>query len=245
LLVRSNDDFAERPSLWLQVRQAIDAVLATTSAGITIERRDERLHWRFGPHTLNLPDPHLFLNRLREQPTPLFPHAYAACRCHGDLHAENILVDDEAHVWLIDFAHTEWGPVLHDATELESAIHFTLVEERRLDRLLTFEATLGAQRDFGVAPPLPEDFAHADYAGLRKAAEVILALRQEAQGVDGARFADYLLGLIYQALRLIRRERPLSLSDGRRLALQKVQALFLAAICCERLQELERDSLTV
>jgi CheY-like chemotaxis protein/predicted RNA-binding protein with RPS1 domain len=245
LLVRSNDDFAERPSLWLQVRQAIDAILATTSAGITIERRDERLHWRFGPHMLNLPDPFLFLNRLREQPTLLFPRAYAACRCHGDLHAENILVDDEAHVWLIDFAHTEWGPVLHDATELEGAIHFTLVEERRLDRLLAFEAALGAQQDFGTAPPLPEEFAHPDYAGLRKATDVILALRHEAQGVDGARFADYLLGLIYQALRLIRRERPLSLSDGRRLALQKVQALFLAAICCERLQELERDSLTV
>lgn len=239
LLVRSRDDFSNRPNLWQQTGEAIQSVVTSRLPGVSIDRQGDDLIWRFGTQTLRLPEPYTYLSYLRERPSALFPKAYAACRCHGDLHAENILVDADARTWLIDFAHTEWGPVLHDATELESSIHFELGEERQLDRLLLFELTLAQQTNLSAVINLPLELHQPGAANLRKACEIIIALRREAQLIDGARFPDYMLGLIYQAIRLIRRERPLSLSDGRRLSLQKVQALFLASLCCHRLQELE------
>ncbi len=41
---------------------------------------------------------------------------------HGDLHGDNLLVDENYNPWVIDFERTGRGPILHDFVELESDI---------------------------------------------------------------------------------------------------------------------------
>ena len=62
----------------------------------------------------SLPDPAIWLQRNMaravESDTAI---------THGDLHLNNILLDDARHSWLIDFERSGWGPVLQDFVEFQ------------------------------------------------------------------------------------------------------------------------------
>ncbi|MEM4723790.1 MAG: CHAT domain-containing protein [Candidatus Hadarchaeum sp.] len=47
---------------------------------------------------------------------------------HGDFHADNILVDDDGHCWLLEFERTGLGPILQDFAELETDLLTRLTE---------------------------------------------------------------------------------------------------------------------
>ena len=95
---------------------------------------------------------------------------------------------------------------------------------------------LASQSDFDTPPELPTPLR--DSAELTKALEVIAELRYEAGKIEGARMADYLLGLSYHALRMITNERSPSWADMRKLTFYKTLALFLAAACCRQIDAL-------
>jgi aminoglycoside phosphotransferase (APT) family kinase protein len=42
--------------------------------------------------------------------------------CHGDFHAENILVDDELNVYIIDFADAMYAPAEYEQVYVVSAL---------------------------------------------------------------------------------------------------------------------------
>lgn len=216
------------------VRQAIDLAMSTLDV---IRLDGATLRWRVRGQTLDLPDPFVFLSRLREGPSTLFPAEYAISRCHGDLHAENILVDEQSRSWVIDFEYSGWGPLLQDAVELESVVRFRLLSERHLERLLLLEHALATQSAFDQAPPLPEILRGPDARELEKAYQVSLAIRSEAGKIAEARLPDYFLGLLYHALRILLNRYPSTQPDlyMRRSQRYQLQALFSASLYCQRL----------
>lgn len=167
----------------------------------------------------------------------LFPASYVEARGHGALHSDHIRVANDARAWLINFERTGWGPLLQDAIELESSIHFKLLQERQMERRLWFEKALADQEDLDQPLDLPAELG--DSPDFRKAFAAILAIRREASRIEGARYADYLLGLIYQALRVIVSDPPPLWIDLRRHHTYKIQALFMASVNCWRLAALD------
>lgn len=234
LLFQSDDnELIDLPNRWSELGNAISQVLAQPLATVVVKAQDDKLQWSFDGRTFDLPHPYKFLAPIRAGSYQLFGARYRACRNHGDLHVENIRVDDGARTWLLDFEHTGWGPLLQDAVELESSIHFGLIQERQLERLLLLEAALAEQSDLNVRPTFPDELRES--SDLVRVFEVIAQVRHEAGQIEGAYMADYLLGLIYQGLRVIQSERSPRWADMRRLNFYKIQALFLVSACCQRL----------
>jgi CheY-like chemotaxis protein len=146
--------------------------------------------------------------------------------CHGDLHARNILVDDERQCWLVDCARVAQGHALRDFAELESDLTFQVMPAGALDLLADMEQTLVQPMTWQDAPPalpLHHPLAHWQQiiAALRRIAAKQLAL-------DGS-MHDYYLALFWHTLNIIR----LRQVD----AVRKRHALLAAALLAERLEE--------
>ncbi|MDQ5822817.1 MAG: phosphotransferase [Chloroflexota bacterium] len=197
------------------------------------------LPWRIGGRTYETPEPFQYLSQLRDQESTLFPRNYVTSQGHGDLHGDNILVDEDTDTWLIDFEYTGWGPILQDPVELESSIHFRLLDENRPERVLQLEAALGSHTMFTDPVPPPAELSAPHYETLRKAYTVILALRSIAGNIGDARPEDYLLGLIYHGLRVVIDDRPQLTADLRPPWFFQVQALCLASFCCRQLAAID------
>jgi CheY-like chemotaxis protein len=228
----------DREILWRQIHAEIQRALGAAK-GVGVRVQAKRLLWRTAGREIDCPEPHDYLSRLESGSGKLFGPSYHACRCHGDLHAENIRVNDDPASWVIDFEHTGFGPVLQDAVELESSIHFGLIQEHQYERLFQFELALASQQDLGERLEFPAELTGQDDTGeLRKAFDVITFLRGEASAIGGARIADYYLGLVFHALRMIRAWRSPSWAGSRPASFYKTQALFVASIYCRELERL-------
>jgi CheY-like chemotaxis protein len=122
--------------------------------------------------------------------------------CHGDLHGRNILVDQERHFWLIDFARVEESHALRDFAELESDIKFALLPVTDLEALFEFERSLLVPAAMNSRVP------HVSFADQRlaKAHAVITALRKLA--FDLVRFRwdmqEYYLAEFMHTLKVLR-----------------------------------------
>jgi hypothetical protein len=236
LLVRPRGMTVDRTTLWNGIGDAARQAARDVPSPIAVRAKNGTLIWSVGERQIELPEPHAYLGAIRSGQHPFFGDRHLACRGHGDLHVENIRVTDDAQTWLIDFEHAGWGPLLQDAIELEGSILFGMIAERRLDYLLQLIECITGQAELDTPPELPA--ALSGCAELVKARDVIAELRSEAGKADGARMADYLLGLAYHALRMITNERPPSWADIRKLTFYKTLALFLAAACCRQIDAL-------
>ncbi len=155
---------------------------------------------------------------------------------HGDLQADNILMNEAGDCWLIDFYRTYPSHVLRDFIELETDIKFRLMGDLTPEEFARLEETLiKLQRpDQSLTLPigLPET--------AQKAAHVISGLRAEAwRLLDAVQpnvrliQREYLTGLLLGTLNILRlrhyQEMP-HLQPRRELA------LLSAAMICEQLQ---------
>lgn len=160
---------------------------------------------------------------------------------HGDLHPDNILIDEHNIVWLIDFERTGYGPILQDFAELE----FNLVT--RLDFLpdstqdddLLYDLYLAL-----AAPRKPDDIILSPRSFLmlpdehpyRKTVEAINLLRGLANNVS--HFTDireYLWGTLLNALYV--NTRPMPSKHPEREDTRRQRAWLLASILCARLDK--------
>ncbi|HSO27613.1 MAG TPA: phosphotransferase, partial [Anaerolineales bacterium] len=147
---------------------------------------------------------------------------------HGDLHGDNLLVDQDHHAWVIDFERSGPGPVLQDLVELEADI---------LNRLTC--ALIDPQTFYRVCILITQDAQLQPLIGCesfsapatRKTLEVISTLRRLAsQHIHPASDArEYLWGLLFNTLFRATIMSPDS-SDGRE------RAFMLAGILCQRLE---------
>jgi GAF domain-containing protein len=155
---------------------------------------------------------------------------------HGDLQADNILMNDAGDCWLIDFYRTYPSHILRDFIELETDIKFRLMGDLTPEEFARLEETLIELQHPAQALTLPGGLPET----AQKAAHVIAGLRAEAWHLLDAiqpnvRLIqrEYLTGLLLGTLNILRlrhfKENP-GLQPRRELA------LLSAAMICQHLQ---------
>lgn len=168
---------------------------------------------------LNLPNPLEWLETHHRQS----PGRFTQCITHGDLHADNILVN-LGNTFIIDFERTGYGHVLRDFAELEVDILTRLLHMDDLDMYGRFINWLidgiHVNRAAGYQVEANDTLAQ------RKVAHLITKLRQTAAKLTNiTRESEYLWPILFDALFVA------AISDS-----QRERSLLLAASACKRLE---------
>ncbi len=150
---------------------------------------------------------------------------------HGDLHADNLLMDDTRYCWVVDFERTGKGHILQDFIELESDIINRIACARDVfPAFYHFCVTIAGARaidDPLLTSPILDD------EETRKLFEVILLIRGLAVQCTGiADFRQYLMGLYFNT---IFRATITSQEQKQKKEIKELRAWMLASILCHRL----------
>lgn len=158
---------------------------------------------------------------------------------HGDLHAGNILMNDNGDCWLIDFYRTYESHILRDFVVLETDIKFRLQDQLAPDAFYDLEQLLlRFERPANILIAL-QDLPRT----ARKAAEVIAGLRSEAWRLLEAADQpianiqrEYLISLLMASLNLLRLRHY---QEDPALRPRRELALLSAAMICQHLQAMK------
>ena len=151
---------------------------------------------------------------------------------HGDLHGDNLLIDDRRNAWVIDFERSGEGHILQDFIELESDIISRLISSS--EKLPSFYSlcVLVAQ---SIEIKELEDIDQFTEPNAKKSIQTISLLRRLAREISGITDAkQYLLGLLFNTLF----RATITGKSAQQLSQQR--ALMLASIICHRLKSLGR-----
>lgn len=148
------------------------------------------------------------------------------CFTHGDLHEDNILVDNHYQTWLIDFFQTGPAHPARDFALLECAIKFDLQEQQCPPRVLyEWERGLVCATSLNARPPSVSLLSF--YPELGRATELIFHIRDLlTRLIPTLTLRDYHVALYFYALKALTLSRKLN--DRQRL-----HALFSAALLAE------------
>ena len=157
------------------------------------------------------------------------------CVVHGDLHGDNLLVDDNMHVWPIDYERTSHSHVLTDFVELEHDIITRLTNGDDLVAFCAFLRTL-------LAPSTLETVAVADEAvvsldpQLQKSYEVVREIRRMAGDLKLLHdFREYYLGVLFNAIFVMH-----TLIEDQKETTERFRRVYLlASLICARLDTWE------
>lgn len=145
---------------------------------------------------------------------------------HGDLHGDNLLVDDNRNIWVIDYERCGEGHVYQDFVELETDIinRMSGIHERP-EEFVNFCLRI-------VAPQELNDFPTeaGKIPQINKAFQSIACIRSfAAKCTDRDNIQEYFWGLMFNMVfysALIKKEHP-----------EKIEfPLLLAGIVCHRLE---------
>jgi hypothetical protein len=149
----------------------------------------------------NLPEPiKWFKEKIIESPNDLSVVKKARIAItHGDLHGDNLLVDNKKNVWVIDFERCGEGHILQDFIELEADI-FNRLEEHNDNIPAYFKMcfTVLEQKKVGV---IEASKTTSEDPRIEKALQTISILRSMAlrqTRVTDAR--EYMLGLLFNMM---------------------------------------------
>lgn len=179
---------------------------------------------------LNLPDPiQWFKKNVAESSADLsLVGATRIAVTHGDLHGDNLLVDDKRNVWVIDFERCGEGHILQDFIELEADI-FNRLEASNEDFPAYFNMCLTILKQKNIQAFEKSETASPD-ARIEKALQTISILRALArQYTKVADAREYLFGLLFNMLFRAAMIHKLSPKKSQR-------ALFFASLICHRLE---------
>ena len=178
-----------------------------------------------------LPDPIEWLNKKIEKNELVFNTKKAIT--HGDLHGDNLMVDDRKNVWVIDFERCGSGHILQDFIELEADVLNRLLghSSNKLAHLrmclTVFKQT--EITSFEDSETLSDD---ADIEKALKTISIIRGLALQCTGMKDAR--EYLYGLLFN---LIFRAQLLHKID----AAKSGHPLLLAGLICHHLAHWDRS----
>jgi CheY-like chemotaxis protein len=162
---------------------------------------------------------------------PLIRPTYT-CTTHGDFNAQNLLVDQTGHTWLIDFLRTGPGHKLRDVAQLDAEIRLVLLgaEEATLQERLYMEERLCSIERFSQVGQLQAPL-QTENPALAHAYAAVVHLRVLASQLVVQNLSDdiseYYIALFYYALNLLRFS---SVPVG-----QREHALLSASILADRL----------
>ena len=178
-----------------------------------------------------LPDPIEWLNNKNEKNELIFNTKKAIT--HGDLHGDNLMVDDRKNVWVIDFERCGSGHILQDFIELEADVlnrllgHPTNTSSHLRMYLTVFKPT--------EITSLEENETFSDDADIEKALKTISTIREFAVKCTGMKDArEYLYGLLFN---LIFRAQLLHKIDSAKSG----HPLFLAGLICHHLDHWDQS----
>lgn len=156
---------------------------------------------------------------------------------HGDLHSGNIIVDDDAHAYVIDYERTGPGFFLRDFVELEKDVRLRLLrlEDNDVMLALHLDLLLMKQRYPDKLPTwkdpalgtstISEEKLHE----LRKAFAAICSIRRVAAQVAGlTNMKEYYWALLMETL--------ISATNPRITGFAQERALLSASVICERFE---------
>lgn len=116
----------------------------------------------------------------------------------GNLDGKNVLVDDAALTWVLDFGHMSKAPLVRDFVSLETAVKFSMLRCKNLTLYHDLERRLLAQHDLGEAVN-----AEGLAPDAEKALTVIGEIRSCAADALGPEMNVYLIGLLLQMLKYV------------------------------------------
>lgn len=163
---------------------------------------------------------------------------------HGDLHADNIFIDEHSYPWLIDFERSGWGPILQDFVELECDLITRLFKPESSDLSLFYYLSLILARPKSLSKPLVDDdwlrglkiedlFADPD---VEKVLSVIGTIRSiAARLTHDPDVREYLWGLLMNTLFLVGALEPDTIRYQR--------ALLFGSVLCKRLSNWRNNAL--
>ncbi|MEP7293724.1 MAG: response regulator, partial [Chloroflexota bacterium] len=162
-----------------------------------------------------------------------FKASYVETTIHGELHTHNVLVDHCNETWLIDFANTGRGPLLHDYAAFEVSLLIDANEYPGGRVLADWSRTLFEQPG-NLFPQMPAHLAKIPelakvYHSITTVRRLALRERVHPQGVR-----TYLISLFFTCLRMM--------SVRFLVAPKRFQALTLAALIAENLMSLENSA---
>ena len=146
---------------------------------------------------------------------------------HGDLHGDNLLVDENHNAWVIDFERCGEGHILQDFIELEADIINRVKAEK--DGNSFFQLCIAVTTPKEIKSVFVNNPRSID-PEIRKSLDIIAIIRNLAHETSSRSSArEYLLGLLFNAIfrATITPEKPLTGNQKR--------ALMLASIICHRL----------
>jgi len=175
------------------------------------------------------PNPLLWLKDERAAWMPV-----STCITHGDLHADNILINEHGECWLIDFYRTYPSHILRDFVILETDLKYRLMGEITPSDFIILERTL-----IDWHPPQTFSLPQALPPRVHKTGQVIAGLRAQAWSLlnwqtstDAQR--EYLTSLLMATLNVLRLRHMKSPA----LAPRRELALLSTLLLCERLEQL-------
>jgi ActR/RegA family two-component response regulator len=151
---------------------------------------------------------------------------------HGDLHADNLMIDDSQNAWVIDFERSGEGHALQDFIELESDIINRMTNTN--DNFRTYYhlcIAVTASQSTGQINTENPILANAEIQKVLKTIATIRSLAEQCTGISDSR--QYLLGLFFNTIFRA------TINTGNLDDIQKKNqhcALMLASILCHRLE---------
>jgi FixJ family two-component response regulator len=147
---------------------------------------------------------------------------------HGDLHADNLLIDDSQHGWVVDFERSGEGHALQDFIELESDIITRIACTREeFPAFYHFCLTIASGNSIDENPRDNSFLINDETQKLLDTIAIIRKLAVQCTKITDAR--QYLLGLYFNT---IFRATITSREQQRK---SELRAWMLASILCHRL----------
>ena len=149
----------QRPPLYEQSRE-----YALSHFGVTASDPDIELPCKLGKSA----NPLYFIEHIIPSRMSVITPAYSAPQ-HGDLNLKNVLLDQDGHMWLIDFSDTRISHNLRDIAKMETVIRTEMVSfssDEDVCRMADRDWTITTFTDLGDIPgiderDLPEDMGKA------------------------------------------------------------------------------------
>jgi hypothetical protein len=147
---------------------------------------------------------------------------------HGDLHADNLLIDDTQHGWVVDFERSGEGHALQDFIELESDIITRIACAREeFPAFYHFCMAITSANSIGE---LPHKNQFTEDNETQKLLDTIAAIRRlAAQCTKITDFRQYLLGLYFNTIFRA------TITTHEQQQKKDLRAWMLASILCHRL----------
>lgn len=147
---------------------------------------------------------------------------------HGDLHGDNLLVDDTGNAWAIDFERSGYGHILQDFVELEADIINRLESHNQnISSFYKLCLTVVGQSSLQEFELHEMECRDPDVQKALQAISVLRSLAGQCTGIVDAK--QYLFGLLFNTI-----FRATIIKDGTHRQSQ-LRALMLASIICHRL----------